>query len=66
MVTHEAFIELFSILKIKNNHKKHWANGSGWGLAKVMHDVVLASIRVNVQVANYFSVSANEVTTLDK
>jgi hypothetical protein len=35
-------------------------------MVKAMHDVVLTSIRVNVQVANYFSVSANEVTTLDK
>jgi quinolinate synthase len=33
-------------------------------MAKAMHDIVLTSIRANVQVVNYFSVSANEVITL--
>jgi hypothetical protein len=54
MFEYEAFRESFSNLKVKNNHKKHWTNGSGWGMAKAMYDVVFTSIRANVQVANYF------------
>jgi hypothetical protein len=65
MFEYETFKELFSILKVKNNLKKHWTNGSGWGMAKAMHDVVLTSIRANVQVVSYFSMSANETITLD-
>jgi len=34
-------------------------------MAKAMHHVVLTSIRANVQVINYFFVSAYEVITLD-
>jgi hypothetical protein len=34
-------------------------------MVKTMHDVVFTSIKANVQVANYFSMSADEVTTLD-
>jgi hypothetical protein len=52
-------------LKVKNNPRKNWTNGSGWGMAETMHDVVLTSTKVIRQVANYFSMSANEATTLD-
>jgi hypothetical protein len=31
-----------------------------------MHDVVLTSTKIVVQVVNYYSMSANEVTTLNK
>jgi hypothetical protein len=34
-------------------------------MAKTMHDDVLTSIRANVQVVNYFSMSVDEVITLD-
>jgi hypothetical protein len=34
-------------------------------MAKAMHDIVLTSIRANVQVVSYFSMSANEMITLD-
>jgi uncharacterized paraquat-inducible protein A len=35
-------------------------------MAKAMHDVFLTSIKVAiVQVVSYFSISANEVTTLN-
>jgi hypothetical protein len=52
-------------LKVKNNPIKHWTDGNGWGMAKIMHDVVLTSTKAITQVANYFSMNANEVTTLD-
>jgi hypothetical protein len=45
----EVLRELFSILKVKNNPKKHWTYGSGWKMAKAMHDVVLTSIKTIVQ-----------------
>jgi hypothetical protein len=34
-------------------------------MVEAMHDSVLTSIKVIMQVINYFFVSANEVTTLD-
>jgi hypothetical protein len=60
-----ALRELFSILKVNNNPKKQWTNGSGWGMDVAMHDVVLTSTRAVVQAINYFFVTADEVTTLD-
>ncbi len=65
MFEYEAFRELFASWKYKITLKKHWTNGSGWGMVKAMHDVVLTSIKANVQVANYFSMTIDEVTTLD-
>jgi hypothetical protein len=62
---YEALEELFSILKVKNNYRKHWIDGSGWGMAETMHYVVLTSTKVIMQVANYFSMNTDEVTTLD-
>jgi hypothetical protein len=52
-------------LKINNNPKKHWTNGSGWGMVEAMHDVVLTSIKAIGQAINYFCVIANEEITLD-
>lgn len=38
----------FPSWKKKTTLKKKWTNGSGWGMAKAMHDVVLISIKANV------------------
>jgi len=62
---YEALKEFFSILKVKNNPRKHWIDGSGWGMAETMHDVVLTSIKAVTQATNYFSMSVDEATTLD-
>jgi hypothetical protein len=55
----------FSILKVKNNPRKHWIDWNGWGMVEAMHDVVLTSTKAIMQTINYFSMIADEATTLD-
>ena len=44
---------------------KHWTEGSGWEMAESLMNVVQTKTREIVSVAPYFSVSCDEVTTLD-
>jgi hypothetical protein len=62
----EVLRELYCILKVKNNLKKHWTYGSGWGMVEAMHDIILTSIRIVVQGANFFFVSVVEVIIVDQ
>jgi hypothetical protein len=65
MYKFEAFSELYYILKVKNNLKKHWTNGSGWGMVKAMHDIIFTFIKTIMQGANFFFANANEVVIMD-
>jgi hypothetical protein len=39
--------------------KKHWTNGSGWGMVKAMHDIIFTFIKTIMQGVNFFF--ANEL-----
>jgi hypothetical protein len=49
MFKFETIMELFCILKIKNNLKKHWTYDIGWGMVEAMHNIILSSIVIVVQ-----------------
>jgi hypothetical protein len=61
----ESFRELYLLLNVKNNPKKHYTNSSGWEMAKCMHKVVLQNTKTIVQDFAFFALSADEVTTID-
>jgi hypothetical protein len=61
----EALRELYCILKVKNNLKKHWTYGSGLGMVEAMHDIILTSTKIVVQGANFVFVSVYEVIIVD-
>ena len=44
---------------------KHWTEGSGWEMAESLFNVVQARTKEIVSAVSYFSVTCDEVTTLD-
>ena len=44
---------------------KHWTEGSGWEMAESLFNVVQARTKEVVSTAPYFSITCDEVTTLD-
>jgi hypothetical protein len=57
--------DLYNLLRLKNNPKKHWIDTSGWGMVESMHDVVLENKKNIVQKSEFFTLSVNEMTTID-
>jgi hypothetical protein len=41
MTNFESFKALYQMLSMNNVSKKHWSNSSNWGIAKIMHGVLL-------------------------
>jgi hypothetical protein len=46
MIDYESLKDLFQLLKVKNVSKKHWIDGSRWGMVEVMHEVLLEVTKV--------------------
>jgi hypothetical protein len=65
MIDYKNLKDLFHLLKVKSVSKKHWFDTLGWGMAKVMHIVLLEATKVAFVVALFIAVSANEVTMID-
>jgi hypothetical protein len=65
MIKFEFFKDLYGLLRLKNNPRKHWTNTNGWGMAKSMHDVVLENMKIIMQKFGFSALSANELTTID-
>jgi hypothetical protein len=57
--------DLYDLLRLKNNPKKHWINMSGWGMVESMHDVVLENKKTIVQEFGFSTLSVKEMTTID-
>jgi len=62
---YEQMYVLFETLKLKNNPHHHWSDSSGWAMAKAIERVVLKITKEVMQVANFFSLSCDEVTSVD-
>jgi hypothetical protein len=57
--------DLYDLLRLKNNPKKHWINTSGLGIAESMHDVVLENKKTIVQEFGFYTLNVNDMTTID-
>ncbi len=45
MINFEDLKDLFTILKVKHNPKKHWNDSTWWGIAKSMNVLLLEYIQ---------------------
>jgi hypothetical protein len=66
MIDYEDLKYLFQLLKVKSVSRKPWFDTLGWGMAKVMHILLLEAIKVAFVVAPFIVISADEVTMIDK
>jgi hypothetical protein len=53
------------MLFVNNASKKHWFASSSWGVAKIMHGVLLETTKLAFAYVAFINSSANEVTTID-
>jgi hypothetical protein len=53
------------MLKVKFVSCKHWSSSLSWGMAKMMHDVLLEATKVAFVHANFIVVSTDEIITID-
>jgi hypothetical protein len=65
MTSFESLRDLYLLLNVKNNPRKHWIDNSGWEMAKCMHKVVLQNMKTTMQDFSFFALNANEVMTID-
>jgi hypothetical protein len=54
---------LFDFLKVEMP-KKHWTEPSGWRIAESITHVLDSKLKDEVRISPYFSVSADEVTSI--
>ena len=55
---------LFESLKLKNNPHHHWSDNSGWAMTEAIERVVMKRTKEVMHVANFFSLSYDEVTSV--
>jgi hypothetical protein len=65
MTDYEACRELFMQLSVPNCPRKHWSASSGWEMADSMSEVLSAHTKKVLAEARFYSVSTDEVTTVD-
>jgi hypothetical protein len=57
--------ELLQQLEVPECLKKHWSEGSGWQMVEIMANVVSERTMQVLSDANFLSISADEVTSVD-
>ena len=65
MLEYAALQPLFTFLDVPKLPKRHWSDSAGWSLAECLHHQVQLKTREVMSKARFFSVSCDEVTTLD-
>lgn len=65
MLDYEQHFALCKQLKVPNLPTKHWNDNSGWDMAECMTRVVIEHHKKELKDAAIFSLSADEVTTID-
>jgi hypothetical protein len=53
------------MFKVKNVGRKHWTNSSRWGMAKVMHNVLLDATKVAFASITFISIFKEKMVTID-
>jgi hypothetical protein len=53
------------MFKVKNVGRRHWINSSGWGMVKVMHNVLLDAMKVAFTSITFISIFKDEMVTID-
>jgi hypothetical protein len=63
MADYSSMRDLMQFLSVPNCPLKHWAQSTGWGIAKCLHDSVMQRTREVISIAKFVSVSCDEVTS---
>jgi hypothetical protein len=53
------------MLKMKNVGKKHCIDSSSWGMAEIMHSVLLNATKTTFALVAYIGIFANKIMTVD-
>ncbi len=53
------------MFKVKNVGTKHWSDLSSWGMAEVMHSVLLDVTKATFTYVAYIGIFVNEVMTIN-
>jgi hypothetical protein len=61
----EGLKDLFIVIKVKHTPKKHWINFSNWGIVESMNDLLLQYTRNVINVVDFLSMNADEMTTIN-
>jgi len=64
MLEYEAHKELFDFLSLEENLRMHWINSIGWAMAQHMHGIVLEATKSIIGVAQFISLTFDEVNTM--
>jgi hypothetical protein len=64
MIDFQGFKALYKMF-VDNVSKKHWFASSNWGIAKIMHDVLLELTKLAFASIAFINIFANEVTPID-
>jgi hypothetical protein len=65
MLEYQALQPLFSFLGVPEMPKRHWSDPVGWELAQCLYQQVQLKTQAVLQEARFFSITCDEVTTLD-
>jgi hypothetical protein len=65
MLEYQALQPLFSFLGVPEMPKRHWSDPAGWELAQCLYQQVQLKMQAALQEARFFSITCDEVTTLD-
>lgn len=65
MLEYAALLPLFTFLNVPKLPKRHWSDSAGWDLAECLHHQVKLKTKDVMSKARFFSVTCDEVTTLD-
>lgn len=65
MLEYQALQPLFTFLGVPKMPKRHWSDGAGWELAECLYHQVQLKMQATLKGARYFSITCDEVTTLD-
>lgn len=62
---YEAMHKLLVQLRVPDLSRKHWSDNSGWEMVEAMAEVALHKTKEKLKQARFFSVSCDEVTSID-
>jgi hypothetical protein len=65
MLEYEAPNKLFDFLSFEENPKMHWTDLASWAMVQHMHGIILEATKSIVGVAEFISLTCDEVSTID-
>ena len=65
MTNYPSYRDVFSFLECPLIPFKHWSVSTGWGIVECLHVVVQNRVKLALQECQFFSLTCDEVTTVD-